>query len=317
MGFNISGIVINKNLKTETEELSKILNFDIEFDKEIDFETASENWKDEGIVDIYFGERGTLIFVNEDLCLNEGYPYPATNVFTFAMSETSMAFIFSYNENQNNIRYKMEVNGEIIDESGIKLKKEDENNDISEVILNQLSEVLGKSFRNIEAGEKAYRFIIKNPSNNVENNQQSFDTPIKEVDKFDFLSILNREDLKNKYSKAELLQLFNKMVAYAQQNSINFFFHPSYYNGSSNIFMVNLLYLKDTISEHSDLLELLNTKIPMNAFGAIGKAYENQIDKEANIQMLQMINVMKPIQENGSREKLVTNNNKKWWQFWK
>lgn len=72
MGYNISGIVINKNLREEIEELSKILNLNLEFVKEIDFETASENWKDEGIIDLYFGEDGTLIFANEYVCLNDG-----------------------------------------------------------------------------------------------------------------------------------------------------------------------------------------------------------------------------------------------------
>lgn len=35
MGFNILGIAINRNLKEQTEELSKILNLNLEFDEEI------------------------------------------------------------------------------------------------------------------------------------------------------------------------------------------------------------------------------------------------------------------------------------------
>lgn len=306
MGFNKSGIVINKNLEKNIVELSKILNLNLVFQEEIDFETASENWKDEKIVDIYFGENGTLLFLNEDLCLNDGYAYPNTNILTFAMSENSMAFNFGYTEDGNNIRSKTEVNDEIIDEYGNKLDTENEG-DISEIILKLISEVLGNSFEKIELNEKAYRFLIKDTSSINSENQ------IQEVkyDKFDFFNLFNRYDLKTKYTKDELIELFNKMIKYAQENSINIFYHPIYYKGSTNTFMANLIYLKDTISENSDLINLFNSKMPMNSFNAIGKAYENQIDKETNTRMLQMINVMKPIQYNGNKK------NKRWWEFWK
>lgn len=161
MGLNISGIVINKNLEGNTDQLSKILNLNLEFDREIDFETASENWKEEGFIDVYFSENGTLIFANEDLCLGEGYAYPGANILTFASSETSMAFNFSYTENNEIIRSKLEVNGEVIDEYGNKLITEIENEDISEVIWNQISAVLGKKFGDIQLQEKSLRFYIK------------------------------------------------------------------------------------------------------------------------------------------------------------
>lgn len=56
MSYNISGVVINKNLKGCDIELSKLLQLDLEFICEIDFETASENWKKEGIIDVYFSD---------------------------------------------------------------------------------------------------------------------------------------------------------------------------------------------------------------------------------------------------------------------
>ena len=311
MGFNISGIVINRNLEKNNEVLSKILNLNLEFDKEIDFETASENGKDEGIIDVYFGNNGTLIFANEDLCLGDGYSFPKTNIMTFALSETSMAFNFAYTENGNIIRSKMEINGEIIDEKGNKLEIENDEEDISEIIWKLISEILGISFGSIEPNEKAFRFSIKKSSH------INSEDEIQEVknDKFDFSNLLNRYDLKTKYTQDELVKLFNKMIKYAQENSINIFYQPICYKGSTNTFMVNFVYLKDAISEHTDLINLFNSKMPMNSFSAIGRAYENQIDKESNIRMLQMINVMKPIQQNEN----IKNNieNRKWWQFWK
>ena len=311
MGFNISGIVINKNFEKNINELSKILNLNLEFDKEIDFETASENWKDEGIIDVYFGNNGTLIFANEDLCLGNGYSFSGTNILTFALSETSMAFNFGYTENGNNIRSKMEVNGEIIDENGNKLEIENDEEDISEIIWKLISEILGISFESIETNEKAFRFSIKEPSYiNSENQIQEV-----ENDKFDFSNLFNRYDLKTKYTKDELVKLFNKMIKYAQENSINIFYQPICYKDSTNIFMANLVYLKDAISEHNDLIDLFNSKIPMNSFSAIGRAYENQIDEDTNIRMLQMIKVMKPIQQNENNKNI--KENKSWWQFWK
>lgn len=171
MGFNISGIVINKNLESNTDQLSQILKLDLEFDREIDFETASENWKEEGFIDVYFSENGTMIFANEDLCLGEGYAYPDANILTFASSETSMAFNFSYTENNDLIRSKLEVNGEVIDEYGNKLTTENENEDISEVIWNKISVVLGKKFWDIQPEEKSLRFYIK--SDDIQVNQNS------------------------------------------------------------------------------------------------------------------------------------------------
>src|SRR5690606_28193651 len=196
MSFNISGIVINKSFEDNKEELSKVLGFNIDFEKEIDFVTASENWKEEGIIDVYFSEKGTLIFANHNLCL-EGYSYPQINILTFALSETSMTFSFEYSENDNIIRSKMDVNGEIIDENGEKLQVENENDDISEVIWKQIETVLGKPFLNIELEEKAFRFLIKNNSFTV---NQPIKDEVKEFDKFDFLVPISREKLKSEYS---------------------------------------------------------------------------------------------------------------------
>jgi len=95
MGFNISGFVINRNLENRTDELSKILGLDLDFESEIDFETASENGKDEGVIDVYYGKNGTLVFAEAELCVS-AYSYPDTDLFTFALFETSMTFFFAY-----------------------------------------------------------------------------------------------------------------------------------------------------------------------------------------------------------------------------
>lgn len=159
MGFNISGIVINKNYKDKLPALQKDLGLDIEFVEEINFETASANWKDEGICDIYFSEQGTLLFVNMDMCI-EPWSIETGNTLTFALSEISMAFCLNYCEGRNLKRSIMEVNGKRMSEEGEQLAVEATAPDTSEIIWAQLGAVLGQTFWNIEPEEKAYRYKL-------------------------------------------------------------------------------------------------------------------------------------------------------------
>ncbi|WFO14740.1 hypothetical protein M601_012375 [Cellulophaga baltica 4] len=98
MGFNLSGIAINKNFEADFDYLQEKLGWNLEKQSEIDFETASSNWKDEGICDVYFSEQGTLLFISMDRC-TESFSIENQNVLTFALSETSMAFNIIYTEN--------------------------------------------------------------------------------------------------------------------------------------------------------------------------------------------------------------------------
>lgn len=164
MGFNISGIAINKNLDGKLDELSKILDFyktEIKFLKEINFETASENWKEDGFIDVYFSENGTLIFASLDLLAGAEYSYIKTNILTFSLSENSMAFDFTYTENGTIIRSKTEINNELLDESGKELDVEESSEDTSETIWNQIAIILGKRYWDIQPDEKCFRYKLE------------------------------------------------------------------------------------------------------------------------------------------------------------
>jgi len=161
MGHNISGIAINKNFENNTDELSRLLGVELKLDKEIDFEDASENWKEEGYFDVYFSKKGTLVFANIDYCL-EPYSHKENNILTFALSETSMTFNIGYTENGQVVRSIMKVNDEVLDEEGEPLKSEIDNEDMTEAIFDQIGEVIGIHFYEIELEEKAYRFNLKN-----------------------------------------------------------------------------------------------------------------------------------------------------------
>jgi len=153
MGFNLSGLAINKNYENEFDNLQKELGWNLQKQSEIDFETASSNWKDDRICDAYFSEKGTLLFISMDMCA-ESWPLKKDNTLTFALSETSMTFNINYCENGIEKRSIMEVNGERMQDEGEKLEIEDKSEDTSEIIWNQIEVVIGKSFWDIEPEEK-------------------------------------------------------------------------------------------------------------------------------------------------------------------
>jgi hypothetical protein len=159
MGFNISGLVINKNYKDTFDQLQKEFGWTLKKDGEINFETASSNWKDDGICDVYFSENGTLLFISMDMC-TESWGLKNANTLTFALSETSMAFNLAYCENDVLKRSIMQVEDNRIAEEGEKLEVEGKSEDISEIIWNQMEVVLGKSFWSIEPNEKAERYLF-------------------------------------------------------------------------------------------------------------------------------------------------------------
>jgi hypothetical protein len=174
MGFNLSGLAINKNYINEFDNLQKELGWNLEKQSEINFETASSNWKDDGICDAYFSEKGTLLFISMDMC-TESWPLKNDNSLTFALSETSMAFNINYCESGIEKRSIIEVEDNRMQDEGEKLEVEDSSEDTSEIIWNQIEVVIGKRFWDIEPDEKAvrYRFVntnaVKLETKNIEN----------------------------------------------------------------------------------------------------------------------------------------------------
>ncbi len=159
MGFNISGLAINKSYENDFEKLQEELGWNLEKQSEIDFETASSNWTEDGICDVYFSEKGTLLFIGMGMCA-ESWALKNNKTLTFALSETSMAFNINYCENGIEKRSIMEVNDERMQDEGEKLGIEDKSEDTSEIIWNQIEVVIGKRFWDIEPDEKAVRYVF-------------------------------------------------------------------------------------------------------------------------------------------------------------
>lgn len=158
MGFNISGVVINKNLQHNLELLQQI-GLRLEHGTEINYEQASANYKDDGICDVYFGDQGTLLFASPNHCMDipgiEG-----CNVLTWIVSEFAMAFSFRYYEGREEVRSFYELNGEMQWTEGNPLPVEEGASDGSEVIWRQVEVVMSKSFWDVEPDEKAFRYKI-------------------------------------------------------------------------------------------------------------------------------------------------------------
>ncbi len=159
MGFNLSGLAINRNFEKDFDKLQEELGWNLEMQSEINFETASSNWKDDGICDAYFSERGTLLFVSMDRC-GESWPLKNYNTLTFVLSEISMAFSFNYCEHGILKRSIMEVEDERLQDEGERLEVEDRSEDTSELIWNQIEVVTGKRFWDIETDEWAVRYLF-------------------------------------------------------------------------------------------------------------------------------------------------------------
>ena len=159
MGFNISGIVINQNFKDHLEQLSGCLKLELVPREEITFEEASQNWKREGC-DIYFSEKGTLLFLPMDMC-NRKRSCENLEIMTFVYSEMSMVFYMNYS-NGSQDREIAEVEGARNLEDGPELDIEaDAGGEVSEIIIRMISKILGEDFWDIDLSGKALRCNCK------------------------------------------------------------------------------------------------------------------------------------------------------------
>lgn len=140
-------------------ELQAQLGWELKIEGEVDLDTASENWKEPDICDVFFTENGTILFISIDKCM-EAYPLENVNTLAFVMSEVSMSFNLNYCENGIEKRSFMATENEIVMEDGEPLDAEADD-DLSEVIWEQIKVVLGKRFMDIDLGETAirYRFV--------------------------------------------------------------------------------------------------------------------------------------------------------------
>jgi len=157
MGFNIAAAVVDRCYFGNIEELEKEWNSQLKFIGEISFEDAVENWKEEGVLDFYFTKSGTLILRDVMSC-TDFQPLPSSNVLSFILLESSMAFSFAYSEGIDERRKLVFLKGKLNTNIGLPLTIEADEDDVSEIIWKQVKVLLGKSFFEIDLNERAYRY---------------------------------------------------------------------------------------------------------------------------------------------------------------
>lgn len=279
MGYNISGLAINKNYEKEFELLQKELGWNLLKQSEINFETASSNWTEDGICNVYFTEKGTLMFIGMDMC-SESFPLKNDNTLTFALSETAMAFNLNYCENGVEKRSIIEVNDERMTDEGERLEVEEKSEDTSEIIWNQIEQVIGKRFWDIEPDEKAVRYVFSKNTGTVSSEKTTYD-----IDK-----LIPKEDLSNKFSDDELFEYFDKIIEFAQQNQINAFLFPWSHKDNSRKFM-NLFGIITEISNRPNLSNHITKRMPLERFKILCRFDPDKVDSRTSKQMMKELNM--------------------------
>lgn len=303
MGFNISGLVINKNYEKNFNELQNILGWNLIKGEKIDFETASSNWKEENYCDVYFSENGTIIFLNIDYCTS-GYPLENVNTLTFGYSEVSMTFLLDYFEKGTEHRSIMEAQGERIFDEGKRLEVEDRFEQMTEIIWNQIEIVLGKNFHQIDNSEVAHRYYFKK--------KESTDNDIGEKEiQINKVNILEPLDVKY-FSEDELIEYFNKIVIYCKDSKINLFLHPTLLDDKNKTVVQNLVDIKYYIGSKENLLNVVRPKFPMEGYYMIGKFKKDNVDFKTSKLLFDLIENYKVENIENTKIKTAKVANNKW-----
>jgi len=160
MGFNISGIVINQQAEGRIPDLAHQLGLSLIFEREITFQEAAANWKDDHVCDVYAGPQGTLFFLAPQHCVSQrSLPGPATTLL-FIWLEYSMAFNLVCTEGADLRRAITEFDGQRRTDRGTPWPEETQCEDTSELIWTKLDEVLGEPFGGIDPETVAYRYRL-------------------------------------------------------------------------------------------------------------------------------------------------------------
>ena len=159
MGFNFTGIAINKNYKDKIEEVEQILEMKLTFKEEIYFENAMSSHKPDDACDIYFSEDCTIAFMAEPIQPDINSLSTDWQIASFMASETAMVFGLEVAKNNTSIRSMTEYNGDRMDDEGERFIEEDKG-DGMEVVFQGIANTINKSFWGIEPDEKAYRYTI-------------------------------------------------------------------------------------------------------------------------------------------------------------
>ncbi len=151
MGFNISGIVVNKNFDKDIKKFAEAMGLNIAYQKEVTFETASANWTEEPNCFVHFTDQATIAFMPMEKA-SEPFQLRDATVLTFIYSAVSMTFKIDYFEGFESKRSHIESDGETFMSEG-KLPEDEQAEDTSDLVFMLMNKVLGKDWHSIELDE--------------------------------------------------------------------------------------------------------------------------------------------------------------------
>ena len=155
MGFNIAGIIVNKKI-SETE-IESILEFNIKFLKEVDFEEATSSFRDENTVDILQTDTGTLLITEL------GQIYDLENslneTIQFMISDVSDTYYFEKFTDGQLVRKYITTQGETVEDFGEGYISEDE--DLIDTVWELVDTYLKNDFSNNIMDQRFKRYNIE------------------------------------------------------------------------------------------------------------------------------------------------------------
>ena len=157
MGYNFTGITIDKNFEKDPSKVIKFLGLPLLFEQEIDFESGS-GYKDGEYFDIFFSDKGTSIYTYEPIEM-EPEQSQDCSVLSYVVSETSMVFFMALDKNGKRIRELIEHEGEISDNIGEPLEVE-KNHHLMDSIIKQKEIMFGYNFYQMPAEFIGYRYKL-------------------------------------------------------------------------------------------------------------------------------------------------------------
>ena len=162
MGFNFTGIAINKNYQKDIGQFEKVLNKKFVLIEEINFHNAMSFDKPNNICDIYFAKKCTLAFFSESVQINLDKLSKDRQIAIFTYSEISMTFELKVSDNGKTTRFVKEFNGREQNNEGKTMENEKEDFDISTIVIQGISNTISREFWKIgiEEEEIAFRFKI-------------------------------------------------------------------------------------------------------------------------------------------------------------
>jgi len=141
MGFNIAGLIINKDIGSE-QELESLLNHKLEFVDEVSFEEATRSDREEFTIDVLQTDHGTLIV------MEMGQIYDLAKfqdeVVQFIISDVSDTYYFEKYTDGKLVRKNINSQGYVAEDYGQGIVSDDE--DLIDTVWEIADEYLQNNF---------------------------------------------------------------------------------------------------------------------------------------------------------------------------